>query len=63
MHQCFAKECHERVPDHMLMCYVHWQQVPKHLQRRVYRAYDHGWGIGSDEHQKAVQEARKAIAS
>ena len=37
------------VPDHLLMCGIHWRLVPPPAARAVYAAYDHGAGIGTPE--------------
>lgn len=46
-HLCPAKRCPREVPDHLLMCGIHWRIVPPPLQRAVTAAYDHGRGLGT----------------
>ena len=46
-HLCPAKRCPREVPDHLLMCGIHWRIVPRPLQRAVTDAYDHGRGRGT----------------
>jgi hypothetical protein len=46
-HLCPARRCPREVPDHLLMCGIHWRQVPAPLQRAVNAAYDHGRGLGT----------------
>lgn len=41
-HRCpvnLPEPCEAQVPDTMLMCARHWRQVPRDLQRAVYRAW------------------------
>lgn len=46
-HLCPARRCPREVPDHLLMCGIHWRLVPRALQRAVMLAYDHGRGLGT----------------
>jgi hypothetical protein len=39
--------CPTEVPRNLLMCGRHWGMVPANLRSAVWRAYDHGRGIGS----------------
>ena len=48
-HLCPARTCPREVPDHLLMCGIHWRLVPPPAARAVYAAYDHGAGIGTPE--------------
>jgi hypothetical protein len=48
-HRCPPKGCPRQVPDHLLMCGMHWRLVPGPVQRAVNRAYAHGAGLGSPE--------------
>jgi hypothetical protein len=43
-HPCPATLCPREVPDHLLMCGIHWRMVQHSIQRAVNRAYDHGAG-------------------
>jgi hypothetical protein len=44
-HLCPTRRCPREVPDHLLMCGIHWRQVPRSMQRAVLTAYDHGRGL------------------
>jgi hypothetical protein len=46
-HPCPARRCPRDVPDHLLMCGIHWRLVPGVNQRAVNAAYDHGRGLGT----------------
>lgn len=42
-HTCAV--CDRRIPPRLLMCWPHWQQVPKDTQRAVVKAWgDLNWG-------------------
>lgn len=64
-HLCPARKCPREVPDHLLMCGIHWRMVPAPLGRAVYAAYDHGAGLGSAEltaaQDAAIRAANRAI--
>jgi hypothetical protein len=53
-HHCPIDGCNRRVLDHRLMCGPHWRGVPADLQRRLYRAWKHGRGAGTDAHAAAM---------
>ena len=46
-HPCPIRRCPREVPEHLLMCGIHWRLVSPPLQRAVYAAYRHGAGMGS----------------
>jgi hypothetical protein len=46
-HLCPRRRCPREVPDHLLMCGIHWREVPRDLQRAVTTAYDGGRGLGT----------------
>lgn len=48
-HLCPARRCPRTVPDHLLMCGIHWRLVPPLFQHAVWTAYDHGRGLGTDQ--------------
>jgi hypothetical protein len=48
-HLCPARRCPREVPDHLLMCGIHWRLVPGPLARAVYAAYGRGEGLGTPE--------------
>jgi hypothetical protein len=60
-HRCPAKRCPRQVPDHLLMCGLHWRLVPGPIQRSVNRAYDHGAGIYSTELMAAQAAAIRVV--
>lgn len=41
-HDCPGPACQARLPVQILACRRHWGQVPKDLQRAVYRAWRSG---------------------
>jgi hypothetical protein len=48
-HLCPVRKCPREVPDHLLMCGIHWRMVDAALRREVYAAYDNGRGLGTHE--------------
>lgn len=61
-HACPIHGCDRTdVPDTMLMCARDWYKVPKALRRAVYRAYDHGAGVGTPALRAAQQAAIRAV--
>lgn len=42
VHTCHAYGCTTPVPPKMFMCLPHWRQVPKALQREIWRHYQPG---------------------
>ena len=46
-HPCPIRRCPREVPEHLLMCGIHWRLVSSPLQGAVYSAYRHGEGRGS----------------
>jgi hypothetical protein len=60
-HLCPARRCPRMVPDHLLMCGIHWRLVPGPLGRAVYTAYAGGDGIGSPELTAAQAAAIRAV--
>src|SRR5579872_1838085 len=59
-HTCPASGCTATVSDAMLMCRKDWAKVPRPLQRAVYRAYDHGRGLGTEALRHAQDAAIRA---
>lgn len=57
MHDCPIDGCDKSVPSHILMCKKHWSQVPRDLQREVYRTYARGMGVASEEYAEARSAA------
>jgi len=60
-HRCPADGCDKQVGPLLLMCGWHWHMVPKHLQRAVYSAWDHGAGAGTKAHAAACDAAIQAV--
>jgi hypothetical protein len=58
-HPCPTRRCPREVPNHLLMCGIHWRLVPRPLQRAVNAAY-YGAGVGSPA---LLQAQRAAIAA
>jgi hypothetical protein len=61
VHQCPARRCPRTVPDHLLMCPLHWRLVPKPVQRAVNAAYDHRRGLGTPALRAAQLAAIRAV--
>lgn len=54
-HDCPIEGCAATgLPMSILMCKAHWAEVPRDLQRAVYRAWRHG---GVAEHAQAREDA------
>jgi hypothetical protein len=60
-HPCPATRCPREVPDHLLMCGIHWRMVQHSIQRAVNRAYDHGAGLGSAALRNAQRAAIRSV--
>jgi hypothetical protein len=60
-HPCPARRCPREVPEHLLMCGIHWRLVPRAFQRAVNAAYDSGRGMGSPALQSAQRAAIRAV--
>jgi len=60
-HTCPARGCRRNLPDHLLMCKPHWYQVPAHLRRAVWDAYQDGAGVGNVELLNAQADAINAV--
>ena len=58
-HPCAASNCIRRCQRQHLMCWIHWCQVPRALQSRIYATCQAG--MGPDYH-AAVKEAVERIA-
>jgi hypothetical protein len=54
-HECPIAGCSRRISDHQLMCGRHWRLVGPNLRSRLYRAWDHGQGAGSDVHHETMR--------
>lgn len=68
LHQCAAPGCPLTINSRLLMCPVHWREVPDHLKARVreaWRRYDgakHRWD-GPAHWRVYCAARREAIAS
>lgn len=63
VHECFVPSCHAEIPVSFLMCFKHWKQVPKELQRAVWRHYRDGQQFDSEKISRDyVDAATKAAA-
>lgn len=60
-HPCPVRVCPRDVPDHLLMCGIHWRMCPHSIQRAVNAAYDHGRGRGSLALLQAQRAAIRAV--
>jgi len=60
-HKCPGPSCSRMVAGHMLMCRVHWYQVPPGLRSEVWDAWRGGAGAGTAEHREAILAAIKSI--
>lgn len=60
-HACPARRCPRDVPDHLLMCGIHWRLVPAPMQRAVNTAYARGAGLGTDALYSAQMTAIRAV--
>lgn len=47
-HECPYPGCPKRVPDEMFACRSHWFSLPAPMRSAIWRAYDHGEGVGGD---------------
>lgn len=41
-HRCHATGCTRQVKPELLMCFPHWNRVPRAIQRAVWANYRHG---------------------
>jgi hypothetical protein len=62
-HLCPTTRCPREVPDHLLMCGIHWRLVPRPLQRAVYSAYQGPESIGTPALVQAQRAAIQAVNS
>ena len=62
-HVCPVGNCTLQVGQDMLMCPVHWRQVPGAIQRAVTAAWRGGAGEGSLAHHSAITAAVRAVES
>jgi hypothetical protein len=60
-HRCPASRCPRDVPDHLLMCGLHWRLVPKPLARAVNAAYHGPESVGTPALVAAQVAAIRAV--
>lgn len=60
-HKCHAIGCEKEVPPHLLMCFPHWQRVPKRLQRDVWATYRAGQEVDKKPTNEYLEAAARAI--
>jgi hypothetical protein len=63
-HRCHARGCQTPVPPAKLMCCRHWRQVPRALQREVWRHYRPGQEIDkrpSGAYRRAMLDAIASV--
>ena len=60
-HTCHIKGCTLVVAPKYLMCYAHWQKVPKRLQSQVYKYYRVGQEIDKQPSEEYLIAAKDAI--
>lgn len=54
-HQCPVEGCATLVQYDRLMCGRHWRLVDGTLQRRLYRTWNHGEGVGTALHTMTME--------
>lgn len=60
-HDCPITGCARKAGRGKLLCYTHWYQVPDHLRKALYRAWDRGRGAGTLAHHKAIWAAIDSV--
>jgi hypothetical protein len=60
-HACPATRCPREVPDHLLMCGIHWRMVPPPYARAVNVAYARGAGLGTVALVRAQRAAIRVV--
>lgn len=56
-HKCPSDRCSKQVNGNSLMCGYHWFMIPKSLRDAVWRTWQNGKGMGSQEHLAAMRAA------
>ena len=62
LHKCAANGCAKQIYPRFLMCAACWSRVPNAVQVEIYAAWNHGRGLGSDEHNLAVAKAVELVS-
>lgn len=60
-HHCHARNCQTPVKPELLMCWAHWKQVPRNIQRAVYQHYRPGQCDDKDPSKQWLTAAEAAI--
>ena len=60
-HECPRNGCKVRVPYDQLACKRDWYGLPKPVRDAVYRTYRRGLGVGTPEHNAAINAAIRAM--
>lgn len=60
-HECHATGCHAKVPPERLMCWKHWNLVPRDLQREVWLNYRRGQCFDLQVTGEYLQAAQRAV--
>lgn len=60
-HECPRRGCRVQVPYEQLACKRDWYVLPKPIRDAVTRAYKRGLGIGTPEHNAAVNTAIRTM--
>lgn len=61
LHRCPIEGCTHQLPTHILMCKPHWAMVPKHVQQRVYKAWNGGAVQNIQDYLTAKNEAINSV--
>lgn len=60
-HYCHAYACKEQIPPSRFMCFRHWRQLPKAMQRDVWATYRPGQEIDKQPSAEYLAATRRAI--
>lgn len=60
-HHCHAEGCNVAVPPKLLMCARHWRQVPRTIQREIWRHYRPGQEVDKRPTQEYLAVMKRAI--
>lgn len=62
-HTCHADGCTKQIAPALFMCLPHWRQVPRDLQREIWRLYEPGQEQTKDASAEYLAVASRAIAA
>jgi len=60
-HECPKRGCRERVRWDQLACKRHWYGLPLPIRQAVLKAFRRGLGVGTPEHNAAVNTAIRVM--